>query len=469
MRPLDDLARRTLEATGLSTPLLLIDRDHLRANLDRWTNYVPDAAPHYAVKANVDPLVLREVCRHGAGADVASAFELEAAVAVGFTGGRMILSNPRKDLDTIQAMHTFRPWATVVDSEEEILKLGDAGIPTADYRPTLFIRIKVPTRGVKQDLSTKFGIRVLDPDAGPGEARRPALRLAELRAVCTAAVRAGFQDLGLAFHVGTQCADPRVYHAALALCREVAQELSRNGVSVRAIDMGGGIADARVAAEHNGLLTDLVRETGRKAGQAAALEGLAGRPAHDKLLYLIGLGARAAVRDGFHVVAEPGRYLVADSGTLLTRVIYDRATEITGRRVQIDDGVYRTLSGRVHDGRDFEFAPLRLDPHKPPLAAARVMCAVWGCSCDSFDKVSDGQPLPADLGVGDFLAIGCTGAYSTSFGSNTNGFEPATVVMHWDDGGRLEWAVSPLGNQNRTTLDRIRDWMRPAGPEGETS
>ena len=121
-------------------------------------------------------------------------------------------------------------------------------------------------------------------------------------------------------------------------------------------------------------------------------------------------------------MAEPGRLFVADAGVLVTRVIHDRATSVTGRRVQIDDGIYRTLSGRVHDGRAFRFRAVR--PGGPPLSDRQTEFAVWGCSCDSFDKVCEGQRLPADLRAGDYLVAECVGAYSTSFGSNTNGFRP---------------------------------------------
>jgi hypothetical protein len=83
--------------------------------------------------------------------------------------------------------------------------------------------------------------------------------------------------------------------------------------------------------------------------------------------------------------------------------------------------------------------------------------------------VCDGQPLPADLGVGDYLAVGCAGAYSTSFGSNTNGFQPAAVVMHWADGGRLAWEVSPLGDLNGAIPDRVRAWATGARNQGDNA
>src|SRR5262249_23703030 len=144
-------------------------------------------------------------------------------------------------------------------------------------------------------------------------------------------------------------------------------------------------------------------------------------------------------------------------------VIYDRSTDVTGRRVQIDDGVYRTLSGRINDDREFHFHAFRADPTALPFLGITSRFTVWGCSCDSFDKVADDLLLPVDLSVGDYLWSECVGAYSTSFGSNTNGFQPAAVVVHWEEKGEPRWEVSPLADQNALVLAHLRRWSGRTG------
>lgn len=437
-----DVAARLLAAGAVATPALLMDRAVLRDNLARWHRHLPDVAPHYAVKANVDPLVLRELFAAGAAADVASAHEVEVCRALGVGGDRMILSNPRKDPDTVRALKSARAWATTVDSEEEVEKLAAEGIPGGGYDPVLFVRIKVPTRGVKQDLSAKFGVRVVPPEAELATGAAPAVNLNEVRAIFARARAAGFTQFGLAFHVGTQCADPAVYASALAVCRAVADGLRPGGTAITWIDVGGGFADARIVAA-------------RATPSAPAT--------HDALLAAVGAEARAMTRRGYRLLGEPGRYLVADAGVLVTRVTYDRSTDLTGRRVQIDDGLFRTLSGRVHDEREFRFHAFRPGPGARPFFGMTTRFAVWGCSCDSFDKVADDLLLPADLEVGDCLLADCLGAYSTSFGSNTNGFQPAAVVTHWEEGGELRWEVSPLADLNALVLAHLRRWAGAGG------
>lgn len=434
------IARRLL-SSGVATPFLAISRDALRANLSRWNRHLPAVAPFYAVKANADPLVLRELFRAGANADVASAYEVALCRALGLDGKRMILSNPRKDRDTILMLKEVRTWATTVDSEDEIEKLIEENIPGEGYNPVLFVRIKVPTRGVKQDLSTKFGIRVVPPEFEPrASGPSPSVTLDEVQAVFQKAQQAGFSQFGLAFHVGTQCTDPGIYGSALTVCRAVARSLKKVGIAVEWIDIGGGFADARVLAE--------------KPTEPATT--------HDQLLKEVGGFAREMGQEGFRLLGEPGRYMVADTGFLATRVIYDRNTDLTGRRIQIDDGVYRTLSGHIHDDRQFEFRALRMEAAQPFLNYT-TRFAIWGCSCDSFDKVADEALLPVDLRVGDYLLSDCLGAYSTSFGSNTNGFQPASVVLYWEEFDELRWELSPLADQNSILLKQIDTWSRNSG------
>ncbi len=429
------VASEFLELHPELSPFLLMDRDVLLGQFARWNRLLPTVPAYYAVKANIDPVILRELFGAGANADVASAFEIDVCRAVGLPGDRMIVSNPRKDRDTILAMRDVRAFATAVDSEEEIDKLALAGIPDRGYRPVLFIRIKVPTKGVTQDLSSKFGVRVLPPKTDPTAAPLPPVQLDAVRSIARHALAAGFDRLGLSFHVGTQCSDARIYAAALGVCRTVLDGLASAGIRIGWLDIGGGFADNRTLAARGTDPEQLLGDIGRAATEFAA--------------------------SGIRLLAEPGRHFVADAGWLVTSVTYDRATDVTGRRVQIDDGVYRTLSGRIHDDREYRLHAFRSGGR--PFADGTVLAAVWGCSCDSFDKVSDAILLPADVQIGDRLLAGCLGAYSTSFGSNTNGFQPAPLVLHSGNPGDRRFRLSPMREQNAVLLKHIGNWISPDG------
>jgi len=424
------IAAAFLARHGGMSPVLLMDRAALRGQMARWQRLLPMAAPYYAVKANIDPVVLRELFAAGANADVASAFEIDVCRAVGVPGERMVLSNPRKDRDTILSMKEVRAFATAVDSEEEIDKLAAAGIPGGGYDPVLFVRIKVPTKGVTQDLSSKFGVRVLPKGTDPTASSLPSVQIDAVRSIVRHALAAGFSRLGLSFHVGTQCANPAIYTSALEVCRAVIETLGQDGKQIGWLDMGGGFADG-----------DTLAANGTDA---------------EALLAAIRPAAERFTARGMRILAEPGRYLVADAGTLVCRVSYERDTDATGRRIQIDDGIYRTLSGRIHDDKSYRFRPLRTTGD--PFQTTTSPFVVWGCSCDSFDKVADSVTLPADVKVGDYLLADGLGAYSTSFGSNTNGFQPAPLVLYHEEAGELRFEVSPMAEQNAVVLAHIRRW-----------
>ncbi len=418
-----------------STPTLFIDRSILQTNLALWQSQLPTVQPFYAVKANNDPLVLQELFANGANADVASAYEIDVARALGLTGDRMILSNPRKDLATIRTMKAARVWATTVDSNAEIDKLVQEGIPTGDYNPVLFFRIKVPTEGVTQDLNDKFGVRILSKTTTIATDREHLIyELDDLRAMLRKAHQAGFTKLGLAFHVGTQCTNPLVYEFAIAIAQHLAEQFRSESLPVNHLDIGGGFPDERIAFQKNPQASDDPRQ---------------------ELLHAVGKATEQAIAAGFQVIAEPGRFLVADAGFLVTRVTYVDAADST---IQIDDGIYRTLSGRIHDDRDYQFHTVCADENRPSVLEVVSPMTVWGCSCDSFDKVSDGALIPRDVEVGDYLLVEVLGAYSTSFGSNTNGFAPATVVVYHYDGDQLQSKVSPLAEQNELIIQELEDW-----------
>jgi ornithine decarboxylase len=423
-----------LESGSVQTPLLLMDRDVIADRIAQWRKWLPSVTPHYAVKANCDPLVLHEIFSQGVNADVASAYEIRICQAVGLSGERMILSNPRKDRDTIRAAVDSRISAIVVDSEEEIRRMMGEFQPNEDYSPILIVRIKVPARGVSTDLSSKFGVRVLPAATDPFARPLPELDLSGVERILDAGRRAGFRKFGLSTHVGTQCTNSANYLTALEVFDMTLRRIQDKGLDLQVVDIGGGFADSRILASHG---TEIPMLLGR-----------------------IGAAVRRWQGPPVQFVAEPGRYFVADAGTLVTQVIYEQETNVTGRRIQIDDGIYRTLSGRIHDERAYQFSALRTSD--PGFSPSGTYMVVWGCSCDSFDQVAEQMVLPSDLQTGDYLLADILGAYSTSFGSNTNGFQPAPIVSF----GRAETGytlrLSPLSQQNAILLKAIREWCQDA-------
>jgi ornithine decarboxylase len=119
------------------------------------------------------------------------------------------------------------------------------------------------------------------------------------------------------------------------------------------------------------------------------------------------------------ILAEPGRFIVATAGTLVSKIIGRARRE--GKRVyHINDGVYHDFSGVVFDHWVPNFSAFK--------KGRREICAVVGPTCDSFDKVTLAENLPANLQYGDLLFTVNIGAYSSVSATSFNGFPPATVA-----------------------------------------
>ncbi len=119
-------------------------------------------------------------------------------------------------------------------------------------------------------------------------------------------------------------------------------------------------------------------------------------------------------------IAEPGRYFVTSSHTLVVSVINKK--ELTDKEsgtkknvYYISDGVYGTFSGVVYDYAKFELLPFneRNEKTYPSI--------VWGPSCDSMDRVSQECMLP-NLAIGESIIIKNIGAYSVASATEFNGF-----------------------------------------------
>jgi ornithine decarboxylase len=381
-----------LHGLGQPTPLVIAEQEALDTAIGYFQRYLPSVELFYAVKANPEECIVRHFAQsHGVGLDIASEAELATASRLGIKGSSLLVSNPVKDWGTIRRMLAMRCRGFAVDNFSEIEKV--ARLPrAADYVPEVFVRIRTESDGVQIDLNDKFGC--------------PARDAAQL---LLASREAGFNPCGLTFHVGTQSYLAENYRTGFEHCFAVAEEaLSRYGIKVTQINMGGGYCDAEVARLHHTTVPRLLSEINEHVLKANHL--------------------------GFTVLAEPGRALVANSATLVTEVI--GATDRGGLRfLYIDDGVYGVLSGQMFDHRKYEFKVLRRSPSRPALTSNLVTTRVCGRTCDSIDIISGDHQLPANLGVGDILMVSNVGAYGSATCSLFNGFTPAKTVLWSRNGG----------------------------------
>ncbi|MFA6004589.1 MAG: diaminopimelate decarboxylase [Elusimicrobiota bacterium] len=390
-------------AREFGTPLYVYSR---AAILARWERLAaefrrPGTLACYALKANPNRSVCRILARAGAGAEVVSGGELARARAAGFAPGRIVFSGVGKTEAEMAAALRAGILTMNVESEEELAALGR--VARRLRRPAPFsIRLNPDVKAhTHPHVSTgraenKFGV---DEAAAVAMARR-SRRDRWLR----------FQ--GLQCHIGSQI------HELAPLCRAAQamsgalRRLQAAGLTISLIDMGGGIGISYAG------------EAELDCGRLARYFTRVFSPWPQARLLL-----------------EPGRYLVADAGILLTRVLYRKHT--SQRRFVVVDAAMNDLARPALYGAYHPVSPTQ------PRRGPRRRVDVVGPVCESGDFLARQRLLPP-VRPGDILAVHKAGAYGFAMSSQYNSRPRAAEVLVSD--GRAS-----LARRRESLADLVRD------------
>jgi ornithine decarboxylase len=330
----------------------------------------------YAVKANPSEWVLDALWEAGIrGFDVAS--DVEAAlIANKFKDAQIAFMHPVKSRRAIgRAFHDYGVKTFALDSEDELDKiLAETGF-AKDL--TLVVRFAVPGDGAAYPLTRKFGV---SPEEAPALLRKTR--------------QASEEMLGVSFHVGSQCMKTDAYRTAMD---GVNRAIVNAGVVVDIVDVGGGFP--------------------------AIYPGMTPPPMMDYVNAIKTGFEEMFVAQNAKLWAEPGRALVAEAGSTVTRVELRK-----GDALYLNDGAFGTLFDATHLNWAFPAKLLRQTPSRAKLAPFRL----YGPTCDSMDAAAGPFMLPADIQEGDLIEIGSLGAYGTAMGTRFNGFGE-TVTMQSQD------------------------------------
>jgi ornithine decarboxylase len=343
-------------------PNLFFSKQRLLNQVSLWRRYLPYVTPHYAVKSNNDPEILRWLHEAKVRFDCASPNEIRQALEVGSVPEGIIYANPCKSRNDVRAAAASGVRTTVIDSPEEVEKLAEVNWPG-----TALIRLKVADSGSAQPFSRKFGAPLKwVPD------------------ILKALQAAKIPHSGWSFHVGSLCKEPEQYLAAINTCAE-ADAMADQPAEI--VDIGGGfLPDEESFAD-------------------AARQICKGRNL---------FGART------QWIAEPGRFMSMPAVTLETQVIgVKRRHDSSGFIYTLDDSVYGSFSNIPFDGQKPTFT--LMGPEARFSARTKVNATLFGHTCDSADCIAEDIVLP-ELRVGDYLEVQNMGAYTIVSASKFNGF-----------------------------------------------
>jgi len=364
---------------------------------------------HFALKANGNLAVLALLAALGAGADIVSLGELKRALAAGIPASKIVFSGVGKTREELAAAVKAVVAQINVESEPELETLDEVA-RSLGRRQRIALRVNpdVDAR-THEKISTgkrgdKFGIPY---DAIPAVYRH-------------ASSLAGIEPVGLAVHIGSQLTDLSPYKAAYDKIAELIKMLRQDGLSVGALDLGGGIG-ITYKDEVPPSLDDYAQVVCESVGN---------------------LGCRLAV--------EPGRSIVATAGILLSRVVYRKdggKSDILILDAGMNDLIRPSMYGAYHP-----IQPVIEPPKGTPLAETDVV----GPVCESGDTFARARALPP-MNADDLLVFGAAGAYCSSMSSTYNARPLAAEVLVRDD--RFDVVRPRQAIEAMFEDERVPDWL----------
>ncbi|ODM24215.1 Ornithine decarboxylase [Aspergillus cristatus] len=351
-----------------------IYRQHLR-----WKMQLGRVKPFYAVKCNPDPEILRLMAQLGNGFDCASKAEIDLALATGIDPSRIIYAQPCKTKSYLRYAAQVGVKQMTFDNADELYKIK-ACFPDAE----LYLRILTDDSTSLCRLSMKFGASL--------DVARQLLELAaqlELKVV------------GVSFHVGSGAEDPSAFVKAVQDARMVFDQAMEVGHELHTLDVGGGFS----------------------------------HDTFEKFAGYLGEALDAYFPPHIRIIAEPGRYYVANAFTLAVNVIARRdlpdPTDSTrdAYMVYLNDGVYGNFSNIIFD-HQHPVAQILSCANGIDRSAEGVHYSIWGPTCDGIDVITQHIVLPGMLDVGDWLFFEEMGAYTKCSATRFNGFSDNHEVIY---------------------------------------
>lgn len=368
-------------AEEVGTPLYLYShatlRQHFRAVDDAFGDVRHLTC--FSMKSNSNLAVLRLFALEGGGVDIVSAGELYRALRAGVEPDRIVYSGVGKSRKDLAYGLEAGILMFNVESDQEITQLDQVAAamgkkariairvnPDVDPRTHPYI-----STGLKKN---KFGI---DIHRAPDQYRR-------------AADMEHLDAAGVSCHIGSQLTQISPFVDALDRLLGLVDRLKGEGISIRYLDLGGGL----------GITYD--RE----------------EPPHPRE-YAEAVKARMSDLD-LTLIIEPGRVITGNAGILVSRVLY---TKHSGEKtfIIVDAAMNDLMRPALYDSYH-GIQPVRKSDR------GTVRADIVGPICESGDFIARGREVDA-FRPGDLLAVMSAGAYGFSMSSNYNSRPRAAEVM----------------------------------------
>ncbi len=320
----------------------------------------------YAVKTNPHPEVLKTIVESGIkNFDIASIKEIEDIKRI-YPEAKCSFMHTVKSRESIKkAYFQYNIKSYSLDTKDELIKIIESTNQAKDLK--LFVRVAVSNEHAEIDLSKKFGALSSEASA--------LLRLTKQYA----------KKIGLSFHVGSQCMHPISYAKGIVAIGDI---IRKTKILPDYINIGGGFPT---------IYPDLVPQS------------------LDNYFEEIKKGlANLKLEKLPEIICEPGRAIVAESGSTIVRVNLRRK-----QKLYINDGTYGTL---FDGGTPNIVFPSRLIKNGKTISKKLTAFDLYGPTCDSMDYMKGPFLLPNNIKENDYIELGQLGAYGLTFRTQFNGY-----------------------------------------------
>ncbi len=367
--------------TSVETPFYVYSQKSITDTYEKLKNSI-NAKIFFSVKANSNQAIISLMKSLGAGVDVVSAGELERALVAGISPDKIIFEGVGKSINDIEhAVHSNIRQINI-ESIEELNMINTIG-QTLNKKIIIGIRLnpdidslshhKIST-GRKTD---KFGITFnLLPDL--------CAKINKLEQI---------QLNGISCHIGSQIHDIKIFEKVFNKMKKATEIIKDNNLTITHLDLGGGF----------GVVYNKEKELNLKE-----LSSLMNSIFKDK---------------SYDISFEPGRYLVANAGVLITKILTSKTNESINFLIT-DAGMHTLLRPAIYNAYH-KIIPLTNNSNN------KIEYTIAGPICESSDILAKQIILPQQQ-TGNFLAICDTGAYGAVMSSNynTKGLPAEILVSH---------------------------------------
>ena len=322
----------------------------------------------YAVKTNPHSTVIKSIIKSGIDQfDVASIEEIKAVRKFSQSAKCSFMHTVKSRESISEAYFKFGIKTFALDTKDELIKIIESTSNAKDLE--LFLRISVSNEHAEIDLSKKFG--ALNSEVNG------LLRLVKLHS----------KKVGLSFHVGSQCMHPISYSKGI---NEIGNIIKKTKIIPDYINVGGGFPT---------IYPDLIPQS------------------LDNYFHEIKKSLKNLRLDNLpEIICEPGRALVAESGSTIVRVNLRKK-----QKLYINDGTYGTLFDAGTPNIVFPTKMIKDNSNKI-ISKKLTAFDFYGPTCDSMDYMKGPFLLPNNIKENDYIELGQLGAYGLTFRTQFNGF-----------------------------------------------